>query len=492
MNIPKSDFAREVFMQRVSFVAAGFLVLATPLSAFADLGPMPGEENFKTMLPDQQKQNIGAELGFAAIDEDFFLQLTLKSELNLGPVGLGLQIPLNLRVWDRDPKAKGDYYGLIRKEDWDEPAEFAKVIRYLRLGHKRDSFYLRAGEIAARLGHGTIMDRYLNNLDANTFAVGTEFDINTDYGGFETVVSNIGALYDFDTPRTRLLGARAYFKPYALVDPDSMFNIFAIGTTVVSDTNAPRTIATDPADPTKPLIDDKGNLKVANDTAATVWGIDAEAQVMHNALLDIIPYTDLNFIQQAGWGWHAGVMVTAKMPVGFDLTMPVRLEYRRFRSDYIPIYFGTFYDIERMSYPVGESNPKARAVRQLASNKGLNGYYGDLAFDFAGIFQLGAVYEDYEGGNPNLQAFLAVPALETFQFKAFYARTDITGTGDIFKLDNRSMAVVQGRYQLVSYVYLVGRLTRRWELESDPGKAKYGQYVGSNEWKFGLETSLEF
>jgi len=486
-------------------VLAVALVLA-PALALADLGPMPGEERFKGLVPDD-KQHVGMDAGFGRIEEDYFVQLTLKTELNLGPVGLGLQVPLNLRVWDKAPKATGDYYGLIRHEDWQRPSDYIKVIRYLRLGHKRDEFYLRVGELAATLGHGTIMNRYLNNVDVNAFRAGSEFDINTDYGGFETVISDFGTIYDTKNPDSRIFALRTYVRPVALADPSSLANIFALGFSVVTDTNAPLAIAQSDAvvdefgnqtAPSRPIVED-GRLKVATAKAATVYGFDVEAEVLHSAILDIVPYSDLNFIQGAGSGWHLGVLVTAKMPIGFDLTIPVRLEYRRLKANYLPAYFSTFYEIERYAEIDRANNastqpdPKATYVRGL-SGPGLNGYYGDLAFDFAGIFQVGAVYEDYVTTDPkigpNIQAFLAVPALETIQFKAFYARTNIQGTNDILKFDERSMAVAQARYEVYTYVYLVGRMSRRWVLAT-AGPA-VGTYKATDDWKFGLEIDVSF
>ncbi len=470
----------------------GILTLILAGSAMA-MEPIPGEERFAGLLPPQS--SAGAQLGVGQIQEDYYLKLVLKSELNLGKVGVGFQIPLNLRAWDRDPQATNDYYGLIRYEDWDQPADYIKVIRYVRLGHKRDDFYLRVGELAAALGHGTIMGRYINNLDINKFRVGSQFDINTKYGGIETVIGDFGTVYDRQSPDSRLFGARAYFKPYALIDADSLLNIFAIGASVVSDLNAPTVV-------TATIEDD--NLEVTDTTAATIYGFDFEAEVLHSPILDIVPYTDLNFIQQAGWGWHLGTLITAKMPIGFALTIPLRLEYRRFAGNYLPMYFSTFYEIERYQYLQGTPDvvtgllpTKAHEIRNRSTDAGLNGYYADLAFDFANIFQVGAFYEDYDSSsaaynpaaNRNLQVFVSVPALDIFQLKAFYARTGITDLNDLFKKDSRSMAVAEGRYQLISYVYLVGRFTRRWVLDPEATPAAY---VSTDSWDFGVESSFNF
>lgn len=471
-------------MTKIRWIVACFCL---PSLAWA-MEPIPGEQQFETML--DQPNRMAADVTVGQIKEDWFLQITPRLELNLGMVGLGLQIPLNLRVWDRDPNNNDDYYGIIRYEDWNDISKFVKLIRYVRLGHKRDTVYLRVGELTADVGHGTIMNRYLNNVDVDTFHVGTQFDVNTKYGGFETVISNVGGFISPDSPDSRVVGGRAYFKPYSLVDADSWLNMFALGATVITDINAPKQTQMEISGTT-----DEGKLVVTKERQMTGWGFDFEVQVLHSDLLDIVPYTDLNFLSNAGWGWHLGTLVTAKLPVGFELTIPVRLEYRRFREDYVPGYFSTFYEIERFRYPTGGHaiGPKARVVRHLPDDNGINGYYGDLAFNFAGLLQVGAVLEYYDTGDPNLQAILLVPALDFLQFKAYYARVGITSMDDAFVLkDDRSLLVAEARYELVSYVYLVGRITRKWQLESDPGKSTYGTYQSVDSWKFGIETSFTF
>lgn len=457
-----------------------------PSQAFA-LDPMPGEDRFSGVLPDQ-KTTAGAALGIGQIDEDFFLTLTLAADLNLGKIGLGIAAPLNLRVVDMDPENEGDYLGLIRKEDWDEPIEYLRIIRYVRYGHKRDPLFLRVGTLAAEIGHGTIMSRYMNNLDLNTNHIGAQFDVNTDWGGVETVVSDgprlttnisdIGAQENY----SRIVGGRFHLKPWALVDPESCFNIFAVGLSFLADVDAPLEVSTD------------DGWAVAQTDTVTVYGVDAEVEVFHNALLDVVPYTDLNFIGDAGWGWHLGARVKVKVPIGINLVVPARIEYRRFRSGYRPIYFSSFYDIERSAFPLEEGTTAGLDTKQgfleqeyRDSDEGLNGYYADAALDFVGLFQVAAIYEDYEGANPNFSAFLNVPALDWLQFKAYYTRHSIEGWDDIFKLDERSLLVAEGRYQLVENIYLVGRWTRQWEQDPDSG-----DYEEQDNWNVGVEAAFQF
>ncbi|MDP7039905.1 MAG: hypothetical protein QGI45_12150 [Myxococcota bacterium] len=469
-------------MRTLSSFILSFTLMTSPAFALGDL-PM---ENLFTQASGGDTKSMGADMALVGIGEDFFLQLSLNTELNLGKIGLGLQVPLNLRVIDKDPKSDNDYYGLIRHEDWDETSEYFRVIRYARFGHKRDPFYIRVGELAADIGHGTIVGRYLNNIDIDTFRVGMQLDINSDYGGIETLVSDLGSVAG-NTTRSQLLGGRLYVKPMAVIDPSSMLNIFSLGFSAITDLNAPSQINRDVNG--APLTNADGQLDVSKSKQTTVYGLDLDVDLLHNAIIDLVPYADLNKIENAGWGLHVGAFATIKLPIGLSLQLPIRAEYRRFKENYIPIYFSEFYEIERYLYPLGSdaSSPKGALIRNASGGDGLNGYYAQAAFDFVGLVQIGAIYEDYNVGDPNLAAFVGVPALEIIDFKAYYARTGITGTDDIFKLDDRSMAIAQGQYEVIPFVFVVAQFSRQWVLTQSSG-----QYESTDSWKFGVSYDFNF
>ncbi|MEO1482023.1 MAG: hypothetical protein AAFU77_07935 [Myxococcota bacterium] len=485
----------------MELLATAFLVNVSFAQA---LPPIPGEERFKSMLPaDGEASGDGAaEIGFGQIDEDYFIKVQLRTDFNLGKVGVGLAIPLNLRIIDEDPENNDDFYGVIRREDYDQTFDYLRVIRYLRYGQKRDPVYFRIGELAAQIGHGTIMSRYVNNLDLNTYRLGLELDVNTDYGGVETMVGDFGSVFS-DKNGSRLVGFRGYVKPVAFSDPESFWNIFAVGMSWVADLNAPTLIQTadDGSGSFVPVTED-GALVAEEDVTQGIFGIDAEAELVNNALLSVIPYTDLNFIGGAGWGWHLGVNVTFKVPVIVNLQFPVRLEYRNFRNNYRPIYFSSFYEVERYDYlaedtsgvrdlnnpeDAARSTPKAEFVRSLSDEGGINGYFADAALDLVGIAQLGAVYEDYEGGDPNLAVYLNVPALEFAQFKAFYTKTGITDIDDLATLDDRSYAVAQAKVAIASPLFLVARFTRQWQLNTISG-----EYDSIDNWNTGFEIQFQY
>ena len=130
---------------------------------------------------------------------------------------------------------------------------------------------------------------------------------------------------------------------------------------------------------------------------------------------------------------------------------------------------------------------KREYLANQGGGQGLSGFYGDAAFDFMGWVQIGAQYEGYQHMPSTLSLFLNVPALDWLQFQAYYTRTDITGPGDVFKLDERSLALAQIKYEIISYVYLVGRYVRTWKLNTGTGS-----YDTVNDFNVGVETKFTF
>ncbi|MDE0882677.1 MAG: hypothetical protein OSB21_08790 [Myxococcota bacterium] len=456
-----------------------FLACWLPATALA-MDAMPGEDRFGSML-NLNEQSAGASLGLTKIDDAYFLQLKPRFSLNLGAIGVGIELPLNVRLWPREGSDE-DLFGLLRKEDWDEEAEWLKVIRHVRLGKKGGKVHLRYGELAGDIGHGTIVGRYVNNVDLNSFRAGAQFDMNTKWGGFETLVSDVDDL-GRDTQASKLVALRMYSKPYAWATggKDSILNRLRVGISWASDINAPMALGTADADDANPNVE--------STQKSVVYGADADLQVFQNALLTVTPYVDYNRTDRGGWGLHTGIMAVAKLPIGLDLRVPMRLEYRRFTKNYLPAYYGTFYEVERYAYPIGDAGglPKWAWLQQQDSDEGINGLYGEAAFDFLKLVQVGAIYEAYLGYTSNLNIFFNVPALKVLQFKAYYARINIEGLDDLFVFDERSSAVAQARYELLKGIYLVARASRRWTYNG-----ANASYAPTDEWNFGAEYSLSF
>jgi hypothetical protein len=458
------------------------------------------------MMGDDAK-SAGTDLGFVEIDGTTYMQMAPRFDFRLGKLGLGLQVPMNVPIhpgfWsDNDSENNGGNF--LREEDWDEASDYFRMVRYVQWGQKRDFIYTRFGELTGSIGHGTIVGAYSNNLDVNSFRPGLQFDLNTSFGGFETLVSDV-VTYSTNSPDSKLFAVRGYIKPVGLLMADSPLNIFSLGVSFAGDTNAPKTLG---------AADESGDFVVDSTDGVKIYGVDLDAEVLNNDVITLVPYMDFNMIDGAGTGFHLGLQAVLKFPVGLDLAVPITLEYRKFSSNYMAQYFDTFYELERFAMlSVAPGTPKGEYIKSdaIKDGDGLDGYYGDFAFDFLGIAQVGGIYEHYKvvasseaspeaeatgddaaeagtdtNGLGNLSIYLSVPALDVLDFQAYYNRKGITCSDDMFKFDDRSMAVAQARYKVYPMLYVVAQYQRLWAYNGESA-----QWEAKDNKGFGVEFVFE-
>src|SRR5215813_730395 len=285
-------------------------------------------------------QNIQGEGSYAAT--------VVNADFSLGPVGLGLAVPLNLMIWNNDQCCAGGntresktYFGLLRKRDWDEPQDFSKFIRYVRYGQKRDPLFVLAGQLwGASIGHGTLVSRYSNALSLDHPKAGLALDVNTEFVGVETLTDWVG--------NPTLMAGRAYLRPFGDMP---VLRGWAIGVSGAMDRTAPYNV-------TGPLAQDpQGNPIIANQRAIYAVGVDTEFEVVRNSFISLIPYTDFNRIAGAGNGIHAGILADLRLPVPLlEMSVQTKFEYRMMQPGYIPEYFDQVYDLNRVQYPVPQGS----------------------------------------------------------------------------------------------------------------------------------------
>ena len=148
--------------------------------------PSPANSSQSVRLdgcPDLRGKGVCLGAGYANITEQDYIDLNLGFEFDFDVVGIGVNVPLRI-------KTKG---GLAVKEnEWDDPNDYFRVIRYLRIGNKGDTFYGLIGELRnVLIGHGTIMSGYTNLGDPAFWNVGLAADLNFDQVSVETVFDNI-------------------------------------------------------------------------------------------------------------------------------------------------------------------------------------------------------------------------------------------------------------------------------------------------------------
>jgi hypothetical protein len=431
--------------------------------------------------------SLGGELLFGQLGEDIFATLNLRLNFDRDNWGVGFNVPVRLRLVDLEPKNKGDIGGIIRKEDWDEFSDFFKVIRYAYVGQrdKKGPFYIRIGELSGlTMGHGTIVHRYTNGLDVNTFRMGANVAVNLGAFGSEIAVGDVGRIDD-----PLLAAARFTVRPLELLLGDGLiWDRLVFGVSVVTDPAAPYDIKL-------PVLDADGQVtspaEASSQKSFYVLGADLGLEILRNKYLSIEPYVDMNkmSVVSDGWGFHAGVLWGVNIPVVVDnLIVDLKTEYRRVSGDYVGPYFDTVYEIERLTSLASPNNPTPK-LRLLADGggEGRNGVFFDITAGLPSFVFVGGEYVDYDGGEDDgtLRLSINVPALEFLELSAFYYRVNIKGLDDLIQLDDRSALVAEAKIPIYAVFTLNARFLRIWERNAQ------GEPESVDDWTIGLGFNLE-
>ena len=451
---------------------------------------------------------LTGELGFGGLGEDYFLTLSVGFNFDREDYGFGVQVPLRLRVWDRDPQNDADFGGVLRREDWDQASDYLRIIRYVYFGQadKRGPYYVRLGELSAlSVGHGTIMHRYFNGIDANKWRTGIDAVVNVGPYHGEVV---LGDLFD-----PYLVGLRFSLRPFDAVTPNEAdrnpwLSRLVVGHSLFLDGKAPIALARDAEGDV--VRSDQGPPEVSRERALLVLGlVDVAYEVLDTELLRITPYMDINKITQVrhGWGWHLGILWNLRLPLGFDdLVVDARTEYRFVSSDYVGPYFNPVYEIERYQHLAaagGTSQPKLLYLCggdpqcDVAVGGPRHGWYFEARAGLPKWVFLGLEYLDYAGprADGQFRVSLEVPALEFVQLSAYYYRVNVEGPGDLFAIDDKSAIVAQAKVPLYWVFTLNLRWWRVWRSCGNAGTAceDGGEgYQSVDDWSVGVGASFTF
>ena len=156
------------------------------------------------------------DFGLNKFDGDYFLYLAPSLNFNLfSEVGMSVTLPMNILLKDYDPKYENSKAGMLRPQDYDEKSDYLKTINYIwygtygryEPGKMTWSFF--AGKIYdGYVGHGTIVYRYINNVNLENYKAGIQADINTDFFGAQAFSNSV---YD-----RQVNAGRFYIRPFAI------------------------------------------------------------------------------------------------------------------------------------------------------------------------------------------------------------------------------------------------------------------------------------
>ncbi|MEN9796900.1 MAG: hypothetical protein RL653_596 [Pseudomonadota bacterium] len=437
-----------------------------------------------------RNNRVGISLGLDRIGDTFYGLVEPQVDLRFldNRLALGLGVPLRFELFSLGGSSlvSVNNVGRIRREDYDQPGEYARVLKYLTFGSKEDNVYVNVGQrYASSIGHGTLVRRYAPNIDVNRARISAQVDAYNDYGGVELLTNDV---VDWN-----LLAGLAFVKPLAFFSQDPVARSLSVGVSVASDRSAPHVLTTDPVTGVR-QVDSSGHLQ-ASRRSATLVGIDAEVKVLKTRHADIKPYVDYSFHTRGDGGLTAGVL--GRFNVGERTVHAFRViaEGRALGARYLPSYFDTFYEVERfMARQVTSPWPAANAYETkqqyvLSGDLGNRlGYYLEASY---GVRRNIGVTVALEGTSTspqkNLVAHLELPALDWLQFFGSYYKRGFTQFSDVTKLDSQSIFFAGARLKALPVLFINARAFKSFQANQE-----LQRYDNTFGFAVDVELGLEF
>ncbi|MCX7944076.1 MAG: hypothetical protein N2746_06165 [Deltaproteobacteria bacterium] len=443
------------------------------------------------------KSNIGIKGGYLRLPEVpyevHYLHVEPRIELLWTKFALSIQGPLNFKIYD--VQSGTDEMWKLRDKDWDEPSDFTKIIRFIKYGRKDDRLYINVTTLSSStLGHGTIMRRYVPNVDIDHKKLGLQFDVNHNYLGFQSTIS------DFFGPP--VFGIMPFVRPLAPFSNNLLASSLSIGLTFAADTDAPVTLKrinlpnykfSFPNG--KPYINRHNRLEY-DSTFLYLWGIDAHIKVVRTKKVDIKPYIDWSTLKDGGWGFTGGILSRFAFGEKTRSFITLRTDYRTFQPNYEPTYFNTFYEFQKYQYFMPSFSdydyrkgyyPTKR--EEILSRRGdmRHGYYLEFQYELSKYFSIGSSIENSTGvtysvlgkdgsqnpikaGNGNFLLYLSLPLPYFLSAHFTYhkiAYTDIGNIVDFYESNTILLATI--KFRPINLIGVYATLQESWQLDNWTG-----------------------
>jgi hypothetical protein len=423
---------------------------------------------------------VDGRLGYGLLDEDQFISVNVGTALSFGKLGVGIQVPLRFRMVDNDPKNDS----VLRKEDWDEVSDWTRVLRYVEWGKPADPVYVRLGVLSgSSLGHGTIVDRYYNVIDADHYQTGLQLHVDMDVAGGQLLLDN---LID-----PNIVGARGFVRPFRFVEMAKILNGISVGVSLVIDGAAPRRHLVEDRTDDRLILTGDGEVKSTTETV-TIIGLDLDWQLLSTDVVALTPYMDFNVLGPTqGTGFHTGILSTFQL--GSAVQLGTRFEYRVMTADYAPSYVNSWYEVERVHFLDGKTKIGYFLDKDKADeDEAQHGFVAQADLTFMKAFTVSAAYEDYQGpDNANLLIRLGLPWIAGVQFNAYYAKRNMNGFDEAFDLD-KALAVAEVKYKAYGPLFVYMMYSREWRVNKDENSTEYGKYETINDVDGGVGVEFAF
>lgn len=440
----------------------------------------------------------------------YYLAAVPRASLHFGRLYMGFELPVAFEVFNTEvDSSDADYLGgrgfdgagAFAGFQWDEPSEFAQVIKYIRYGTKEDDFYLNVSkQSAATVGHGTVLRRYNPNIDLDHYRVSAQVDKGFKYGGAE--------FYTNDVLGYGVNGGLVYVKPGGMFFPDNLLARSAsVGLSYVFDRKAPYLLAHPEGAPDQ-LVSDDTNAPVVNQSAvAAVVGLDAEVKLVRQEKLDVKAYLDYSRLTHTqGDGVSAGALV--RFNVGGNKedsrvhAFRLRAEAGAYHAQYAPGYFDMFYEIQKYQNFTGADadvvQSKLMYLEQQTGGYRLGGRF-EGTYSVVGGMGVSAAYQgSMDGRDDQMLMHVEVPTGEHLRLLATYVRNNPRDGQPLFTLENPNVLLIgKAKIRVLPFMFINGEVSQMYRLRATDGSSESTLTAGrpaqfENVLRWVLETEVGF
>jgi hypothetical protein len=239
--------------------------------------------------------------------------------------------------------------GRLRKADWDEGSDYARVVRYLVIGKPESPFYFSASrQFDQSLGHGTVIRNYNPNINFNTARLGATLDLHQGPIGGQFLAN--------DVIRPDVLGFLGFLRPLRPFSNGTVARSLSFGFSFVYGSNQPRTLALEPGlfgpafNQPIPKVNDALGHEGLLSRGLSVLGGDIEVKLVRGETADVKLYADYQKMAGLGGGLSLGSLFRLSFGQPATQATRARFEVQRFDADYLPSYFDTFHDVFQYQY----------------------------------------------------------------------------------------------------------------------------------------------
>ena len=443
--------------------------------------------NDPSLLPDLQGEdtvalNLGA--GLATVDDA--TQLTLTGRLYLGS-DVVLGDTLNHALASDNPDQP---VGANRHRDHDEWRDYLRLIQRFDIGKDGNRFALgKLGNVS--LGESGLMQHLNNDLLLDTPRLGILIRYQDPIYWLQLVTADATLL-------SPVFGGQLGLRPGG-GSQNQIVSSFRVSGQYVTDLEAPLAL-TRAAGTNVVSVADERRPNYSNERVHG-YGFDVSLRPLQVGIVHAELYGAYNALISHGNGIHGGLKLGA---VGDESGIELRGEIRALGGNYLPHYFDSFYDVQRVNYLTSIAGTSALTKLQFLELLNRDGrtqnFFGSIHLNASRMLGIEASYESggyAQSAIATLHAQVVVSddltLFGTYQRRNFDAASTsvlppsvTTPEEGYFKFGRNELLVGRIRMKLSSSWFITGSATRSFVFDTKGGEYRPTWSAGGAlEWLVG-------